>query len=48
MMGLGNLIDPEGLGGFKVCIQAKGVGAGGCPGSVARASSSMIAYQCPS
>ena len=28
MMGLGNLIDPEGLGGFKVCIQAKGVGAG--------------------
>ena len=37
MMGLGNLIDPEGLGGFKVCIQAKGVGLGGCPGSVARA-----------
>ena len=36
MMGLGNLIDPEGLGGFKVCIQAKGVGAGLCPGSVAR------------
>ena len=28
MMGLGNLIDPEGLGGFKVCIQAKGVGVG--------------------
>ena len=28
LMGLGNLIDPEGLGGFKVCIQAKGVGAG--------------------
>ena len=28
MMGLGNLIDPEGLGGFKVCIQAKGVGTG--------------------
>ena len=28
MMGLGNLIDPEGLGGFKVCIQAKEVGAG--------------------
>ena len=28
MMGLGNLIDPEGLGGFKVCIQAKGVGGG--------------------
>ena len=28
MMGLGNLIDPEGLGRFKVCIQAKDVGAG--------------------
>ena len=28
MMGLGNLIDPEGLGGFKVCIQAKDVWAG--------------------
>ena len=28
MMGLGNLIAPEGLGGFKVCIQAKEVGAG--------------------
>ena len=32
MMGLGNLIDPEGLGGFKVCIQAKEVGAGGLSG----------------
>ena len=28
LMGLGNLIDPEGLGGFKVCIQAKEAGAG--------------------
>ncbi len=27
LMGLGNLIDPEGLGGFKVCIQSKGVEA---------------------
>ena len=32
MMGLGNLVDPEGLGGFKVCIQAKGVGTGGLSG----------------
>ena len=32
MMGLGNLIDPEGLGGFKVCIQAKEVEAGGLSG----------------
>ena len=32
MMGLGNLIAPEGLGGFKVCIQAKEVGTGGLSG----------------
>ena len=32
LMGLGNLIDTEGLGGFKVCIQAKEVGTGGLSG----------------
>ena len=32
MMGLGNLIDPEGLGGFKFCIQAKEVETGALSG----------------